>query len=143
MFANRFAKSAARAFPARAFTTSAARADVARMTLIGRIGAVPEKNESKQGNMYLKYPLAVSTSKDHTSWFNIVAFDEQLIQFMDKYVTKGNLIYIEADASMHRYVNADGQPRTSMTLVQQSVNPITWAKRDNVDEAEPEEEVQA
>lgn len=136
MFARRFAKSASRAF-----STTASRLDVARMTLVGRIGAEPERLVSKNGNSYMKYPLAVSTSKDQTSWFNILAFDEPLIQFIEKYVAKGCLVYVEADASINKYVNEDGNSRTSLTLIQQSINPITWAKRDGEgEEAAPHEE---
>lgn len=73
----------------RLFSSSAARSDVAKLTLVGRVGTEITELSSQAGRRYLKYALAVNTSKEHTSWFNIAVFDENSIQFMTNYVQKG------------------------------------------------------
>lgn len=79
----------ASAFAARHFSSSAARANVARLTLVGRVGTDIAELSSQAGRKYIKYALAVNTGKDQTSWFNIAVFDESAIGFMTNYVQKG------------------------------------------------------
>lgn len=74
---------------ARCFSSSAARANVAKLTLVGRVGTEISELSSAAGRRYLKYSLAVNTSKEHTSWFNVAVFDESAINFMTNYVSKG------------------------------------------------------
>lgn len=74
---------------ARYFSASAARSDVARLTLVGRVGTEISELTSQSGRKYIKYALAVNTSKDTTSWFNVAVFDENAINFMNNYVQKG------------------------------------------------------
>lgn len=71
------------------FSTSSVRSNVARMTLIGRVGSDLVAQVSQNEKQYLKYALAVNTSRDNTSWFNIVVFDENEINYMTNYVNKG------------------------------------------------------
>lgn len=73
----------------RSFSSSAARSNVAKMTLVGRVGTDISELTSAAGRRYIKYALAVNTSKEHTSWFNIAVFDDNAINFMTNYVTKG------------------------------------------------------
>lgn len=76
---------------ARAFsTTPVARSNVARMTLVGRVGTDIAISTSKNTNRsYIQYSLAVNTGKDHTSWFKIVVFEGNQLSFMENYVRKG------------------------------------------------------
>lgn len=137
MFAREFLQKSARQF-----STTSSRLNVARMTLVGRVGATPTQAVSKAGNEYLKYPIAVNTGKDQTSWFNILAFDPNLVQFITKHVDKGSMVYVEADASISKYVNEEGANRNSLTLIQQSISPLTWPKREanqNTEESIAEE----
>jgi single-stranded DNA-binding protein len=73
----------------RAFSTTPARANLAKFTGIGRIGTDLATQEASSGRTYLRYPLAVSGPKDNTSWYNIVVFDEHAIKFMTNYLKKG------------------------------------------------------
>lgn len=81
--------SRAAAASARSFSSAAVRRDVAKLTLVGRVGTDITELSSQAGRRYLKYALAVNTSKDHTSWFNVAVFDENAINFMTNYVQKG------------------------------------------------------
>lgn len=112
------------------------------MTLVGRVGGVIEQSLSQKGDPYIKYPIVVRTGKDTSSWFNVVTFDAKTVDFMTEYVEKGSLVYVEADASIRKY-EVDGQTRTSLNLIQQSINPLTWPKRvEAVSEADAENEAE-
>jgi len=61
----------------RAFSTTPAR-PLARITLIGRVGAAPELQATATGKEIIKYSVAHSYGpKDNrkTSWFNVAAFE--------------------------------------------------------------------
>jgi single stranded DNA-binding protein len=114
----------------RAFSTSRPSLDVARMTLIGRIGNELEQRTSTNGNTYLQYSLASNNFKGETSWFKVVVFDPKAIDFMTTYLKKGDRVYIEADASMQVYENEAGDKRSSLNLVQNLVNTLSSKKAD-------------
>jgi single stranded DNA-binding protein len=114
----------------RAFSTSRPSLDVARMTLIGRIGNELEQRTSTNGNPYLQYSLASNNFKGETSWFKVVVFDPKAIDFMTTYLKKGDRVYIEADASMQVYESESGEKRSSLNLVQNLVNTLSSKKAD-------------
>ncbi|CDR46268.1 CYFA0S22e01948g1_1 [Cyberlindnera fabianii] len=72
-------------------STSAARAQAfARAQLLGRVGQEITESESSSGVKYARYPIAVQVKRDGpTSWFNVIAFNEQQINYMTEYVKKG------------------------------------------------------
>jgi len=76
---------------ARAFSTSPIRrGDFASTTFIGRIGTDLSPTEASTGKKYLRYNLAVQQRKDSpTSWFPIVVFNENQVNFMSEYIKKG------------------------------------------------------
>lgn len=109
---------AAQSVTRRCFSSTPARGDVAKLTLVGRVGTEITELSSQAGRRYLKYALAVNTSKDHTSWFNVAVFDENAINFMTNHVQKGNTVYVEANASIQQYESAEGKRMSSINLVQ-------------------------
>ena len=61
---------------ARAFSSTRP-AQVARMTMVGRLGTDPEISESNKGNQVIKYVIGTSYGpKDNrqTSWFRVASF---------------------------------------------------------------------
>jgi hypothetical protein len=66
------------AFASRAFSASA-RSQLARMTVIGRLGTVPEEVTVSGDRSLVRYALATSYGKGEkqkTSWFKIASFVE-------------------------------------------------------------------
>ncbi|KAF5102737.1 hypothetical protein D0Z00_000229 [Geotrichum galactomycetum] len=118
MLRQAFLRQPARQVFARSFSSTASRADVAKLTLVGRVGSDINELEASSGRKYAKYSLAVNTSKNHTSWFNITVFDENAINYLKTYVNKGNTIYVEANASIQQYESAEGKKLSSINLVQ-------------------------
>ncbi len=113
----------------RNFSTTSARQspNLAKLTLIGRVGTDLTVQQSASGRSYLRYPLAVNTSKDHTSWFNIGVFDSKTIEYMTGEtgtVKKGSLLYVECNAAIQTYETEDGKRGTSLQLYQQSYRTL-------------------
>ena len=64
----------------RTFTTSHKLSDVARLTLIGRMGQDPEFQTTVNGNSLVKYSIGTSFGvgeAKRTSWYRIACFDER------------------------------------------------------------------
>lgn len=110
------------ALSSRAFSTTS-RASLAKINLIGRLGAAPEVTATSTGHEITKYAVAVSSgTKDapKTSWFNVVSFLEDGPQ--RAYITgleKGTLVYVDGEARMDTYEDKDsGKTIKSLSIVQ-------------------------
>lgn len=63
--------------------------------LIGRVGKDPEIRYTPNNKAVCKFSIATNEiSKDKTTWHNITAW-EKLAELCEKYVHKGDLIYIQ------------------------------------------------
>ncbi|KAJ6264018.1 hypothetical protein Dda_0157 [Drechslerella dactyloides] len=103
--------------PARLFSTSTPRRDLARVTLIGRVGTDPEISQSAAGNQMMKYTLATSSGQGEartTQWHRILAMGEP----HPANLTKGTMLYLEGDLRTSLYDGEDGKKHMSVTIFQ-------------------------
>ncbi|KAJ5191833.1 uncharacterized protein N7498_010818 [Penicillium cinerascens] len=113
---------------ARSFSSSASRS-VARMIITGRLGAEPELAATASGQDIIRYSIGTSygpRDNRQTSWFRVGAFLPEGGQ--RDYILglqKGTLVYLEGDASMRSYENADGQKQTNLNIVQRSLEVLS------------------
>ncbi|KEZ44842.1 hypothetical protein SAPIO_CDS2965 [Scedosporium apiospermum] len=119
----------------RAFSTSSPRS-VARITLLGNLGDSPELQPTSTGHEVIKYSIASSTGPKenrHTSWFRVTKFipegNEKQRDFLLS-IPKGSTVYVEGDASVSTYQDAEGKTRTSLNIIQRSIDVI---KRPNTE----------
>ncbi|KAF3916922.1 hypothetical protein ABW21_db0205879 [Orbilia brochopaga] len=106
-----------RVHPARLFSTSTPRGDLARVTLIGRVGTEPEMSQSNNGTQMMKYTLATSHGQGDartTQWHRILQFGEPHPQNL----TKGVMLYLEGDLKQSTYEGEDGKKHTTITIFQ-------------------------
>ena len=97
---------------------------VNKQTIIGRLGKDPEVKILDGGAVVAKFPIASSeTWKDksgekheETEWFNIVAWNK-LAEIIEKYVKKGDLIYIEGKTKTRIYKDKDGDEKRFTEVV--------------------------
>lgn len=66
-------------------------ADFARLQVIGRLGADPEKNEDRE---YSTFSVAV-TDKDNTTWWRFMVYGHNR-DFAVKYLHKGDQVFVVA-----------------------------------------------
>jgi single-strand DNA-binding protein len=88
-----------------------------KVLLIGRVGKDPEVKQTTGGSV-AKFSLATTESYknkagekvENTEWHNIVIFGK-LTEIVEKYVKKGDLIYVEGKIIYGSYDDKDGNKR--------------------------------
>lgn len=107
----------------RAFSTAAAKANVAKLTLIGRLAAEPELTATSTGRDIIKYSVGTSTGPQEnrqTSWWRITSFDEGKGRDILLSAAKGSLVHVEATGKMDTFEDRNGQQRSQLNLVQRT-----------------------
>ncbi|KAH6610688.1 hypothetical protein Trco_000708 [Trichoderma cornu-damae] len=114
---------------ARAFSTTSPRS-VARITIIGNLADAPEVQVS--GNQenpreYVRYAVASNSgSKEHrqTSWFRVTGFVDGPRRDFLLGLPKGTLVYVEGDATISSYLDAGGQTKHGLSVVQRNIEVL-------------------
>lgn len=95
-----------------------------RVTLLGHVGADPEKRTTKAGKDYVNLSVATSyrtkdgagKSVEHTSWHNVVVFAEDAVKAC-QFVKKGSRVLVEGTVSYRTYVDKQGVERDRTEIV--------------------------
>ena len=104
--------------------------------LIGFLGRDPEMF-GQNGNKTVR--LAVATSnrwkdkstgeiREETEWHRVVLF-RQLAEFAEKYLKKGNLVYVSGSLKTEKYKDKDGIDRYATNIVARSIQSLERAER--------------
>ncbi|BEJ18175.1 hypothetical protein CspHIS471_0704520 [Cutaneotrichosporon sp. HIS471] len=122
--------------------------DLARVTLIGRLGADPILRETSSGKPYYTYSVATTVGprttdetgnrvEPPTSWHTVFAFSEASHKLLP-YVGKGSTVYVEAELEMRSGGNAsDGTPLPDRPLLRhQKMNVINRVRPAGEEEGE-------
>ena len=105
----------------RAFSTTAPR-PVAKISIIGNLADTPELQETSSGREIVRYAVASnsgSKANRQTSWFRVASFAEGPSRDFLLSLPKGSMVFVEGDASMSTYEDAEsGKTRSSLNIVQ-------------------------
>jgi single stranded DNA-binding protein len=124
LIARRAAFSTARA--ARSFSTTSPRS-VAKISIIGNLADTPELQQTSSGRDIVRYAVASNTGpKDNrqTSWFRVASFAEGPRRDFMLSLPKGSMVYVEGDATMATYQDAQGANRSALNIVQRSIEVL-------------------
>ncbi|NDK54700.1 single-stranded DNA-binding protein [Pontibacter fetidus] len=107
-------------------------ASVNKVILIGNLGKDPEVRHLEGGVAVARFPLATSESyKDKsgqrvekTEWHNIVVW-RGLAEVAEKYVRKGQSVFIEGKIRTNQYQDKDGNQRYSTEIVADSLEILS------------------
>ena len=99
-------------------------ASINKVILIGNLGKDPEIRHLEGGVAVARFPIATSeTYKDktgnkveRTEWHNIVAW-RGLAEVSEKYLKKGQSVYIEGKIRTNNYQDKEGIQRYSVEIV--------------------------
>jgi single-strand DNA-binding protein len=99
-------------------------ASINRVILVGNLGKDPEIRHIEGGVTVARFPIATSeTYKDktgnkveRTEWHNIVAW-RGLAEVAEKYLKKGQSVYIEGRIRSNNYQDKEGVQRYSIEIV--------------------------
>ncbi|VVB51613.1 Single-stranded DNA-binding protein [uncultured archaeon] len=97
---------------------------VNKVILVGRLGKDPEVRYTNGGKAVANFSMATDeTWKDRngekqqkTEWHKVVAW-EKLAEIIQKYVVKGQLVYIEGKLQTRKWQDKDGKDRYSTEIV--------------------------
>ena len=104
-----------------------------KVELIGRLGKDPEIKNLSNGSSVANFSVATSESwkdkrsgekQEKTEWHNIVVWNEKTIEFVEKYLNKGDLVRIEGKIQTRKWEDKDGQDRYSTEIVIPAFAPI-------------------
>ncbi|QSL66860.1 hypothetical protein MERGE_001247 [Pneumocystis wakefieldiae] len=112
----------------RFFHNSRILCDMAKISLIGRVGNELVVETSQSGRDFIRYSLACQTSPDRTSWFRIINFDPRLNTYMLSFVKKGTLVYVDGSVQLNPYTTDDGKKHTNISVIQRSVQVLKSSK---------------
>ncbi len=100
-------------------------AGVNKVILVGRLGKDPEVRHLESGTAVANFTMATTESyrdrntgerKDITDWHNIVLW-RGLADVAEKYLKKGNLIYVEGKLKTRSWEDKDGNTRYTTEVV--------------------------
>lgn len=93
------------------------------MILIGNLGSDPEVRYLESGSAVAKFSIATTESYtnksgervDNTEWHRIELW-EGLAKVAEKYLKKGNQVYIEGRIRTDNWTDKDGQQKSGVTI---------------------------
>jgi single-strand DNA-binding protein len=98
-----------------------------KVTLIGNLGADPEVRSTSGGNRVATFSLATSRSwnaasgekQEKTEWHRCVVWNtktSQLADIVERYLKKGDKVYVEGRIEYRQWQDKDGQTRYSTEI---------------------------
>jgi single-strand DNA-binding protein len=104
---------------------------VNKVILVGNLGRDPEVRSTQSGNKIVNLSIATSESwtdkrsgerREATEWHRVVIFSNGLADIADKYLQKGDKIYVEGKLQTRKWTDQSGQDRYSTEVVLQPYN---------------------
>jgi single-strand DNA-binding protein len=108
-------------------------AGVNKVILIGRLGKDPEIRNFENGGMIATFSMATSETykdkntgekKEITDWHNVVARVPQQADIIQKYVKKGDMLYVEGKLRTRSW-EKDGQTRYTTEVIIDNFTMLT------------------
>jgi single-strand DNA-binding protein len=96
---------------------------VNKVILLGNVGRDPEVGMTNGGTKVAKFTLA-TTSGDETQWHNLAAF-KNVAEYVDKYVKKGDKLFIEGTIKYKEYTNNEGQKKNYTQIIALSIRSLS------------------
>lgn len=103
-----------------------------KVMLIGRTGNAPEVRHLEDGTCVANIGLATGESYknkagekvDKTEWHRVV-FWKKLAEIVEKYVTKGQLLYVEGKIQIRKWQDKDGNEKFTTEIVANSMQMLS------------------
>lgn len=101
-------------------------ASINKAIIIGRLGKDPQINTFQNGGKIATFTVATSErwtdkqtgeKKKRTEWHNVVLNSPNLVTLAEKYLQKGNQVYIEGTLRTREYTDQNGLKRYTTEIV--------------------------
>jgi single-strand DNA-binding protein len=98
--------------------------DLNKVMVIGRLGRDPEMRYTSAGKPVTTFSVAAGRNwttndgaqRSETEWFNVVAWGS-LAEICNKYLDKGQRVYIEGRLQTRRWTDAEGAKKSAVEVV--------------------------
>ena len=116
-------------------------ASVNKIMLVGRLTRDPEIRTTQNGLKMATFSIAVDrfgkneNGEKKTDFFRCKAW-RQRADFVEEYVQKGRLVFVEGRVEIDKYTDKEGQTRDVFDVVVDSIQPLE-SNRDRMGEAAP------
>lgn len=121
-------------------------AGVNKVILVGNLGKDPEVRHLENGATVANFPIATTESykdrngnrQESTEWHNIVLW-RGLAEIAEKYLRKGNQVYIEGKLRSRSWEDKDGNTRYITEVIGDNLTML-GGRSDSTDSAAPAKE---
>ena len=104
-----------------------------KIILVGHLGANPLSKHTPQGKTSSSFSIATNETwkdrngkqHDHVEWHNVVAW-EQLADFANEYLYKGQLVYIEGSIRSRKWKDREKIERKVVEIFCSKITPLEW-----------------
>lgn len=105
---------------------------VNKVTLVGNVGSVDSKGNVTRVSLATsnKFKNKQGEQVEETSWHRLVFFGK-LCEIVDKYVSKGDKLYIEGSLKYGKYEGQDGIERYSTDIIVREMRMLGSPKSSN------------
>jgi len=102
-----------------------------KVMLIGNLGNDPDIRSMNNGDKVANLSIATSESwkdkntgerKEKTEWHRVSCFNQGLIGVIEKYIKKGDKVFIEGALETRKWQDKDGSDRYSTEIIMKSFN---------------------
>src|SRR6201997_4132943 len=99
---------------------------VNKVILVGNMGKDPEVRTTQDGTKIVNFTLATSETwndrasgerKERTEWHRVVIFNENLGNIAEKYLRKGQKVYVEGSLQTRKWTDQSGQEKYTTEVV--------------------------
>lgn len=110
-------------------------ASLNKATLIGRVGKDPETRYTAGGKAVASFSVATEKTwkdksdqkQEKTTWHNVIAWGK-LAEIIEKYVSKGMLVYIEGEIGLEEWTGKDGGKRQKPIITANTLQMLSGGK---------------
>ena len=104
-------------------------ASINKVTLFGNLGKDPEVKNLTSGAKLCNFSLATSESwkdkatgerKEKTEWHNVVIWDERIVDRVERFLKKGDKVWLEGQLETRSWDDQDGKKRYTTEVVLRS-----------------------
>lgn len=102
-----------------------------KVILVGNVGADPDYRALDGGNRVVRLRLATTEkyktndgTKEQTEWHNIEAW-QNLADIIDKWVKKGDKLYVEGSIRTRTYKDKDGADKFSTSIIAKEIKILS------------------
>ena len=99
---------------------------VNKVILIGNLGKDPEIRNTQDGTKIVNLTLATSETwndrasgerKERTEWHRVVIFNDRTADVAERFLKKGQKVYVEGSLQTRKWTDKDGQERYTTEVV--------------------------